>query len=175
MQDPDPVLLARARAGETDAFEDLVRAYQADVFRFSCFLTRDRDLAEEATQETFIRAFRFFGSFRRDARFSSWLLRIARNCCVDALRKQRRTSRDDLPLSAGSTGDAGVARAELDAALRSISPEHRQVFLLVEIFGLSYREVAEVLELEVGTVKSRMFRARKALCRALVDDEEQVR
>jgi RNA polymerase sigma-70 factor (ECF subfamily) len=175
VQDPDPRTLARARGGDTFAFEELVRAYQADVYRFAWHLTRDRTLAEDVTQDAFLRAFRFFGSYRGDSKFSSWLLRITRNCAMDALRRQRshlvRHEAEREPVRAMVDP---VARAELDAALRSVSAEHREPFLLIEVFGLSYLEAADVLGMRVGTVKSRMFRARKALCRALAvnDDEE---
>jgi RNA polymerase sigma-70 factor (ECF subfamily) len=170
MHDPDPRLLVRARSGDLSAFEELVRAYQAEVFRFAWHLTRDRTLAEDATQETFLRAFRFIGGFRGEQRFGSWLFAIARNCSFDALRPPRPLAIDGEPVGR-TTADAS-ARAELDAALRAISTEHREVFLLVEVFGLSYQETADVLRIAVGTAKSRMFRARQALCAAIAGDEE---
>jgi RNA polymerase sigma-70 factor (ECF subfamily) len=173
VQDPDPRTLARARLGELDAFEELVRAHQADVFRFTWYLTRDRDLAEEVTQETFLRAFRFIARFRGESKFSSWLMRIARNCAMDALRGRHRDEQHKETAEPSAVTDGGVARAELDAALAAISEDHRQVFLLVEILGLSYQEAADALQVNVGTVKSRMFRARQRLCRALEDDEVQ--
>jgi RNA polymerase sigma-70 factor (ECF subfamily) len=89
VQDPDPRVLARARAGDAAAFEELVRTYQADVFRFAWHLTRDRTAAEDVTQDAFLRAYRFLGSYRGDSKFSSWLLRITRNCAMDALRRQK--------------------------------------------------------------------------------------
>jgi RNA polymerase sigma-70 factor (ECF subfamily) len=176
VQDPDPRTLARARDGDLRAFEDLVRQFQADVFRFAWHLTRDRTMAEDVTQDAFLRAFRFFGSYRGDSRFGSWLFRIARNCAMDALRSQRTLAeRHERAQVAGSLADP-VARAELDAALRAVSEDHREPFLLIEVFGLSYREAADVLGVRVGTVKSRMHRARAALCRALaVEDEEEAR
>jgi RNA polymerase sigma-70 factor (ECF subfamily) len=167
-------VLARAREGDLDAFEDIVRLYQADVFRFAWHLMRDRTAAEDVTQDAFIRAFRFLRSYRGDSPFSSWMMRIVRNCAMDALRTQKRHAtrhEDDRP-RAGSVADP-VARAELDAALNTISAEHREPFLLIEVFGLSYAEAADVLGIRVGTVKSRMHRARAALCRALADDEEE--
>ena len=172
MQEPDPRTLARARQGDLAAFEELVRTYQAEVFRFARHLTRDRTAAEDVTQEAFLRAFRFIGGYRGETRFSSWLLRIARNCAIDAARKQHYpiVDQDARPERAGAIANA-VVRAELDAALASLGNEHRETFLLVEVLGLSHREVADVLGVRVGTVKSRMFRARQALCRAL-DDEE---
>jgi RNA polymerase sigma-70 factor (ECF subfamily) len=168
-------VLARAREGDLGAFEDIVRLYQADVFRFAWHLVRDRTTAEDVTQDAFIRTFRFLGSYRGDSPFSSWIMRIVRNCAMDSLRKQQSQAarhQDDDRLRAGSVADP-VARAELDAALRAITPDHREPFLLIEVFGLSYAEAADVLGVRVGTVKSRMHRARQALCRALADDEEE--
>ncbi len=148
--------------------------YQADVFRFAWHLTRDRVLAEDVTQDAFLRAFRFLRSYRGDSRFSSWLLRICRNCAMDSMRRQRSflSRHEREPEREGSVADP-IARAELDAALRSVSDEHREPFLLIEVFGLSYQETADVLGVRVGTVKSRMHRARAALCRALAEEDEE--
>lgn len=173
MHDPDPRVVARARRGDLDAFEQLVRECQPDVFRFVLYVTRDRSTAEDVTQETFLRAFRFIGGFRGGSRFSSWLLRIARNCAVDELRRPRREIAIDAGTeTVGRSYADPTARAELDAALASVSAEHRDSFLLAEVLGLSYQEVADVLGVRVGTVKSRMFRARQALSRALADEED---
>jgi RNA polymerase sigma-70 factor (ECF subfamily) len=172
VRDPDPRIVQRARRGDLLAFEELVREFQADAFRFAWHLTRHRQLAEDVTQEAFLRAFRFLRGFRGDRRFGSWLFSIVRNCAMDALRRQRQTP---VPLdertSVRSVADPS-ARAELDAALRAVSSDHRETFLLVEVFGLSYQETADVLGVAVGTVKSRMFRAREALCAAIADAEE---
>jgi RNA polymerase sigma-70 factor (ECF subfamily) len=168
MRDLDPRTLDRARSGDLQAFEELVRVYQAEVFRFAWHLTNDRSLAEDVTQETFLRTFRFMGGFRGEQRFGSWLFSIVRNCAMDALRRTRASLPEDVP--AGTVADAS-ARAELNAALRSVTAEHRETFLLVEVFGMSYQEAADVLGVAVGTVKSRMFRARQALCAAIADEE----
>lgn len=170
MQDPDPRTLVRARQGDLGAFEDLVRMYQADVWRFAYHFTRDRSLAEDVTQEAFLRAFRFLGSFRGDSKFTSWLFRIARNCAMDALRARKSTVTKEHPQPVGPT-DA-QARIELAAALSSVSREHREPFLLIEVFGLSYQEAADVLNVRVGTVKSRMHRARQAMMSALAVEED---
>ena len=173
MHDPDPRTLQRARSGDLPAFEELVRGYQAEIFRFALHLTHDHPLAEDVTQETFLRAFRFIRGYRGAQRFGSWLFAIARNCSMDALRKRGRIAA--LPeQDARTTPDASV-RAELDAALAAVSPDHREAFLLIEVFGLSYQEAADVLGVAVGTMKSRMFRARQALCRAIAGDEEAIR
>ena len=86
VNDPDPRTLERARRGDAGAFEDLVRAYQGDVWRFAYHFTRDRALADDVTQEAFLRAYRFLKGFRGDSRFTSWLFRIARNCAMDQIR-----------------------------------------------------------------------------------------
>jgi RNA polymerase sigma-70 factor (ECF subfamily) len=177
VHDPEPRTLARARRGDPAAFEDLVRSFQADVFGLALALTRDRAMAEDVTQETFLRAFRFLGGFRDGRRFAPWLLRICRNCAYDAIRRRppvvalpddgidARTQR--VTASAGGGLADAVARSELAAALRALTPDHRDAFLLIEVFGLTYGEAAEVLAIRVGTAKSRVFRARKALVAAL--------
>lgn len=172
MHDPDPRTLARAREGDVSAFEDLVRAYQADLWRFTYSYTRDRALAEDATQEAFIRAYRFLPSFRGDSRFTSWLFRIARNCALDIIRS--RKSQEDRALRAPDPigPPDPVTRLELQAALSAVSDDHREPFLLIEVFGLSYQEAADVLRVRVGTVKSRMHRARAAMMGALAVEED---
>jgi RNA polymerase sigma-70 factor (ECF subfamily) len=174
VQDPDPRVLARARAGDIGAFEALVREYQADVWRFAYHFTRDRQLAEDVTQESFLRAYRFLRTFRGDSKFTSWLFRIARNCAMDAIRRRAGQQSREHPLPLGPPDPE--ARAELHAALSSVSAEHREPFLLIEVFGLSYQEAADVLNIRVGTVKSRMHRARHAMMAALaLDDAEAER
>jgi RNA polymerase sigma-70 factor (ECF subfamily) len=173
MQDPDPRVLSRAKRGDLVAFEELVRDCQADVYRFALYLTRDHGIAEDVTQETFLRAFRFIHGFRGGTKFSSWLMRIARNCSMDALR--RRPS--DAALEEGPEPFARgladpIVRAALAAALASVPLEQRETFLLTEVLGLSYQEAGDVLGVRLGTVKSRMFRARQALCVALSDEDE---
>jgi RNA polymerase sigma-70 factor (ECF subfamily) len=172
VKDPDPRTIARARAGDLGAFEELVRSYQADVWRFACHFTRDRALAEDVTQEAFLRAFRFLSTFRGDAKFTSWLFRIARNCAMDAIRARsvQLDKAEREPARPGPTDPQ--ARLELQTALAAVSEEHREPFLLIEVFGLSYQEAADVLGVRVGTVKSRMHRARKAMMGALAVEED---
>ncbi|MGZ4155505.1 MAG: RNA polymerase sigma factor, partial [Actinomycetota bacterium] len=121
------------------------------------------------TQEAFIRAYRFLGSFRGDSKFTSWLFRIARNCAMDAIRSRKSFLSKDYQAPQGPSDPE--ARLELDAALSAVSNEHREPFLLIEVFGLSYQEAADVLNVRVGTVKSRMHRARHAMMAALAVDE----
>jgi len=171
VNDPDPRTLARAREGDLGAFEDLVRQYQGDVWRFAYHFTRDRTLADDVTQEAFLRAFRFLGGFRGDSRFTSWLFRIARNCAMDQLRARATNLERESRAPLGPTSDPQT-RVELHAALDAVTPEHREPFLLVEVFGLSYQEAADVLGVRVGTIKSRMHRARRVMMDALAVEED---
>ena len=171
MQEPDPRVLARAREGDLRAFEDLVRLYQADVWRFAYHLTGNRATAEDVTQEAFLRAFRFLRSFRGDSKFSSWLFRIVRNCGIDALKSRRSLDLRDYPQPPPATDPA--TRAEVWDAVRGLSREHLEPFLLIEVFGLSYQEAADVLQVRVGTVKSRMHRGRRVLIRGLSDQGDR--
>jgi RNA polymerase sigma-70 factor (ECF subfamily) len=168
VQEPDPRTLARAREGDLGAFEDLVRLYQADVWRFAYHLTANRATAEDVTQETFLRAFRFLRTYRGDAKFGSWLLRITRNCSMDALRRQRSVLSLEHPPPAAVSDPA--TRMEIWTALQGLSDDHRQPFLLIEVYGLSYQEAADVLDLRVGTIKSRMHRARAILISELSEE-----
>jgi len=170
VNDPDPRTLTRAREGDLGAFEDLVRQYQGDVWRFAYHFTRDRSLADDVTQEAFLRAFRFLRGFRGDSKFTSWLFRIARNCAMDQIKARNVYVERVTPIAA-TTADP-QARVELHAALDAVSADYREPFLLVEVFGLSYQETADVLGVRVGTIKSRMHRARRAMMAALEVEEE---
>jgi RNA polymerase sigma-70 factor (ECF subfamily) len=168
MQEPDPDLIRRARDGDVDAFEDLVRAYQADAWRFARSLTRDAHLADDVTQDAFLRAFRFVRSFRGDSKFSSWLFAIVRNCAMDSMKKAGRPTVEEPP---GSSPDH-QARVEIQMAIDALKERLREPFLLVEVFGMTYADAAVVLQTKVGTVKSRVFRARQVLIASLADEDE---
>lgn len=172
MQEPDPKTIHMAAAGDVDAFSEIVRTTQPDVWRFLRHLVHDGDLAADLTQDTYVAVYRSLGSFRGDSLFRTWLLRIARNMAID---EHRRTSRrpaasefDDEALETYSTRMSSTepnpaTAVEITAAMGSLSEPHRSAFVLVEVFGLRYREVAEVLDVPEGTVKSRVFHARSQL------------
>ncbi len=159
MQEPDPSVLRRAQRGDLDAFEDLVRSSQADAWRFARSLTRDAHLADDVTQDAFVRAFRFLPSFRGDSKFSSWLLQIVRNCAVDAMRKAARPVLDAPPSAVSDQ----QSRAEISMAIDALPDKLREPFLLIEVFGLPYADASVVLRTKVGTLKSRVHRARAQL------------
>lgn len=165
MQEPDPATLRAAASGDHAAFADLVRLYQPQVWRFLQRFLGDRQLAEDVAQEAFIRVYRSLDSFRYQSKFSTWVFQIARNAAVDAIRKQQRSLRlidrsRQLLRDQPASPELGV---EIDAALAELSTDHREAFLMVELLGFTYRDAAAVLSVPEGTVKSRVFHARKAL------------
>lgn len=161
-----------AQRGDGKAFSELVARYQDRIYRFLLRLTRSPEDAAELTQDTFLRAYQGLARWRPDAQFKTWLFRIARNIAFDRLRRDKvvefvELEEDaDLPDTAGGP-DAIVETAQryrvLEAALACLAAEHREVLLLREIEDMSYEHIAAVLDLNVGTVKSRIARARAAL------------
>jgi RNA polymerase sigma-70 factor (ECF subfamily) len=165
MQDPDPQLIRAAAAGDVPAFADLVRQVQGHVWRFLLHLVGDADLAADLTQDTLVKAYRALDGFRFESSFSTWLFRIARNCATDHFRRSARQVRlvtQVAETTRSHTPDASSA-VEVKAAVAALPPHLREVFVLVEVFGLRYREAAAVLDIPDGTVKSRMFNARRSL------------
>ncbi len=166
----EDALVARLRQGDHRAFEELVIAYQHRVFGVALRMLGSRAEAEEIAQETFLRAHRALPEFRGDARLHTWLYAIASRLCLNRLASaDRRLVRgDDEALAAASADEPSAAarmeRAELDAAVReaiaALPEERRIVVVLRDLEGLSYEEIGDVLELEPGTVRSRLHRAR---------------
>ena len=182
--------LERLRAGDSLAFNRLVEERHGDIYALLYRLTEDPEEARDLTQETFLQAFRHLASFRGDADLRTWLYRIAVNQARNRWRWWKRRRRDrtvsldapvsdnqETPLSAGLAGDEGrdpgrqaLAREReraLHAALKSLSRPYREVIVLRDIEGLSYEEVAATLDMNVGTVKSRLNRGRTELRRRL--------
>ena len=174
----DKHILARARSGELDAFEELVRQYEKRVYAVALRSSGSPEDAADITQEVFLRAWRSIESFRGDSGFSTWLFRITMNLCVDHARHKNaqpqtqplvvgeedaeRPIPDTAPTPEEHLENSELGR-ELAAALDEVSEEHRRIVLLRDVSGLSYTEIAEVLEISEGTVKSRLSRARIAL------------
>ena len=168
----------KARRGDQEAFAHLVRLYEKRVLALSTRMCRNREDAAEAAQEAFLAAWQGLPFFRGESQFSTWLYRLASNACVDLLRREgrRRASAGpslddeelnlDVPDPAPSPQDAAERqelREEIERGLSALSPEHREVLILREIHQLRYDEIADSLSLDVGTVKSRISRARKQL------------
>ena len=171
MREPEPQMVGRARRGDIAAFEELVRACQADVYRLALHLVRNPTVAEDVTQEAFLHAYRSLRSFRGQSKFSTWLYRITRNCAVDAIRRSARQRRLAQEVSPPAPVPDSSLRAAISGAIDSLPTELREAFVLIEVFGLSYQETAAVLGVIPGTLKSRMHRTRRLLMEALGEEE----
>ena len=166
----DAALVARLRAGDGPAFEELVTVYQHQVFGIALRMLGNHAEAEEIAQETFLRAHRALGEFRGEARLGTWLYAIASRLCLNRLGSGRRRHErsDEMALAQAPAEDADAAgaleRDELQAALReavaALPEDRRIVVVLRDLEGLSYEDVAEILGLPLNTVRSRLHRAR---------------
>ena len=181
------MIVRKVLQGDVNAFEKLVTEYEKGVYAIALRMTGNPEDASDMTQEAFIKAYNSLQSFRGDSKFSVWLYRIASNVCLDFLRSRSRKPTVSLSVEddEGEETQLDVAdesqspelllersltRDAVQRGLQALAPDYRQILLLREIQGLSYKEIADVLRIEVGTVKSRIFRARKRLCAFLVED-----
>lgn len=179
MEEPDPQIVAAARSGDLDAFATLIRRYQPDVLRFIGHLARDPTNAEDIAQETFVRVFRSLHRYRGESRFTTWLFSIARNCAIDEARRGGRRRRlehhiaeQDVPEMFETSASSAI---EVREALALLPLELLEPVVMVDAFGLSYREVAGIVGIAEGTVKSRIHRARQQLIALLGDEVEESR
>lgn len=181
--DSDALLVERTVAGDQKAFELLVIKYQRRIQRLIGRMVRDVDLVEDISQETFIRAYRALAQFRGEAQFYTWLYRIAINTAKKALMDLKRnptvsenayksddddeTSRIENELTSSETPEAVLASKEIaeiiNTAMQALPEELREAITLREIEGLSYEEISEAMNCPIGTVRSRIFRAREAI------------
>ena len=169
MDEPDPQILRSAQKGDQRAFEAIVRAYQADVWRLCFHLLGERNMADDVAQDALVRVYRFLPRYRGDSKFSTWLFSLVRNCCLDELRrtKRRRSVKEKVEAQPPvARGDPQVA-IEVRDALALLPLELREPLVMIDMFGESYRETAGVLGLPEGTVKSRVHRARALLIESL--------
>jgi RNA polymerase sigma-70 factor (ECF subfamily) len=197
--DVDAALIERVKLGDVRAFEMLVVKYQRRVERLIGRMVRDVDLVPDIAQETFIRAYRALPNFRGDSAFYTWLYRIAVNTAKKALVELKRdlllvesarplreddseTSGPQNEPSHGESPDVLLAAKEVavavNAAMEELSAELRQAITLREIDGLSYEDIAEIMNCPIGTVRSRIFRAREAIAlklRPLLETRQGVR
>lgn len=174
-------LIKRCQDGEIEAFEKLISSYQKKVYNIAYRYVGNREEAEDLAQEAFIKVFRSIKSFRGEAAFSTWLYHIVSNVCRDALRKNSRRMEDSLDCAV--TTEKGELQREvadwsmspepiyenqelgefIQALINQLTPEYKTVIIMREIQEMSYEEIAEELNCSLGTVKSRLSRARKAL------------
>jgi RNA polymerase sigma-70 factor (ECF subfamily) len=170
----EKVWIREAVAGDHEAFTRLVEAYQIPVYNLAYRMLGDAREAEDAAQETFLRAYTRLTTYQRDKKFSSWLLAIASHHCIDRLRRRRFTwlSLDELPFLEQAASEwnqpeeAAVRQEERDEVrkmLDQLPPQYRAAVILRYWYDLSYREIAEVMETTESAIKSRLYRARESL------------
>ena len=179
-------LVARAKAGDDEAFAQLMRANEKRIYNRTLRMTGNPEDAMDLAQEAFLNAWRGLKFFQGDSAFSTWVYRLASNACIDHLRRKKRRQDISAPMPTDEEDDSQpdipddrfrpdreLERRELRRAviqgLKQLSDEHRQVLVMRELNGLSYQEIADVLDLEAGTVKSRIARARNSLRKILVE------
>lgn len=183
MRDEDQGLVERCRAGDLAAFEVLVEKYKRRAYRLAYQVLRDQEEALDVAQEAFIKAYQSLPRFRGQSAFYTWLFRIIMNLAMDRHRqraaRQRSFGAEEVPpeewerlAPAGGPGPEDEAwsaerRRRIEAALEALPPHHRSIIILSDIEGLSYREIASVLEIPLGTVMSRLHNARKRLRQVL--------
>lgn len=177
----DEFTLRRAQKGDAQAFEQLVTPHEQMLWRVCYHYTHHQEDAADCLQEAMLKAWRAIGSYRGECALSSWLYRIASTVCLDFLRRQKRLppteSADELaedgfaPVDNSPTPDEAILKAEsaqdIRAAIDSLPGDMRTVIILYALQGLGYEEIAEVMKTSVGTVKSRLNRARQKIARFL--------
>lgn len=180
-------LVRRAQSGDLEAFEALVRAHEKSVYNLALRMTGQPQDAEDMAQEAFLKLWRALPDFRWECKFSVWLYRIVSNVCLDWLRRQSRRQTVSLSVEDGDGEETELeipderlsperllerklTREAVQRGLEQLPEEQRQILLLRELRALSYEEIGAVLSLEPGTVKSRLFRARKRLADWLLRD-----
>lgn len=180
-------LVIRAKAGDSEAFGRLLEENQDRVYSLALRMVNNPEDAADLTQEAFLSAWRGLESFHGEAAFSTWLYRLTSNLCIDFLRREKRKraagpvfylddTEEEVPLELPDYGaephrklEQTEVRQQIAQGMAALSPEHRQILSLREISGLSYQEIADILAVEEGTVKSRIARARTALRKKLLE------
>jgi RNA polymerase sigma-70 factor (ECF subfamily) len=177
----EDVWLEEARLGDKAAFGNLIEAYQTPVFNLAYRMLGNAGEAEEAAQEAFIRAYTRLNSYNPEYKFSSWMLSITSNYCIDLIRKRRMqllSIDEPLPPHPALMSEQGMGpeaqavvqeqQAMVQQMMDSLAPEYRQAVALRYWYDFSYEEIAELMDTTVSAVKSRLFRARKQLAEAYV-------
>ena len=186
----DQEVVALAKAGKEAAYRELLRRYERPVFSLIFRMVRDRSLAEDLAQETFVKVLNALASYRPEYKFSSWIFKIANNAAIDQLRRReldtlsldgspdartpdeveatalQATDRAESPLEELESRETGAA---IEQAIGRLRPEYRTCILLRHVEGRSYEEIADVMDLPLGTVKTYSHRARLELREYLAD------
>ena len=186
-REEEAVLVQRIQAGDETAFAEMMEAYQTQMYNLALRTVGNPEDAADMTQEAFLRAYRAMGSFRGESKLSVWLYRLTTNVCIDFLRSKGRKptvsltmeNEDEEPQELDVADERfdpveefqrKELRRSVQRGLQALPEDSRVILILRELEGLSYAEIGERLQLEEGTVKSRLFRARKKLCEFLRQD-----
>jgi RNA polymerase sigma-70 factor (ECF subfamily) len=174
---PDPAVLRKAQKGDERAFALILRAYETPIYNYVLRMVNDRSLAEDLTQEVFVRVFQGLPRFSLRCKFTTWLFQVAKNRVLDELRARERRPQTSVTLEdapALEVLDQPVERLEtIDAlwrAVNDLNPDLKMALLLRDVVGMPYNEIADSLEITLATVKWRIFKAREEVATALERD-----
>ncbi|WP_379160870.1 RNA polymerase sigma factor [Paenibacillus sp. sgz5001063] len=165
-----------ARGGDQEAFAELVRRYKGHVYRYAVGMLTNRMDAEDVSQEAFVKAFYSLPGLDNEYAFSSWMMTIVSNLCKDRLKKNNKEQefRDEPNERIEDSGISDpVAKLSVEESLGRLSVDHREVILLHDVQGYKYEEIASLLDVPIGTVKSRLFAARMSLRRELAEEDQE--
>lgn len=183
-------LIKKCTQGDIDAFEELIVKYEKTTYNIALRMLRNKDDAMDISQEAFIKVFKSIKTFNFESSFSTWLYRIVTNTCLDFLRKNSNTSlsidspintedgeiQRDIPDISNNTEEIfekQLTKELVHRAINKLDENHKTVIILRDIEGFSYEEVAQILDCSLGTVKSRISRARNSLKNIIIKEEEQ--
>jgi RNA polymerase sigma-70 factor (ECF subfamily) len=180
----DQLLIKRAQDGDIDAFEDLIRAYEKKIYSIAYNMMNSREDAQDVTQETVLKIFRSLSMFNGKSTFSAWIYKVTTNTCLDELRKRKHTllSIEKMSEDGVQFRDDAYTSEELltqkllgqriSAEIDTLSPDYKLMIVLRDVQGMSYQQIAEITGISIGTVKSRINRARRQLREKLEDCRE---
>ncbi|HZK28140.1 MAG TPA: sigma-70 family RNA polymerase sigma factor [Thermoclostridium sp.] len=190
MDDTEKKLIELSVGGDIEAFETLIQSHQKKVYNIALRMTKNPDDAQELSQDAFVRAFTSISKFRGDSKFSTWMYRITVNVCTDFLRKRNKTislsieqgaavGEDERPLQIEEDGPGPSELSEkkqlkelVRDAMDSLSDEHREVLVLRDLMDMPYKDIANTLNVNEGTIKSRINRARENLKKIITQRQE---
>ena len=177
LEQPDPDVLRRAQRGDERAFEVILRAYETPIFNYVYRIVGDRSLAEDLTQEVFVRVFQALQRFSLRCKFTTWLFQVTKNRVLDELRAKERRPQGTCTIEDAphlEVVDQPIERLEtiehVWLAVRELNPDLKMALLLRDVAGLPYNEIADALEITLATVKWRIFKAREEVQVALARD-----
>ncbi|WP_410513590.1 RNA polymerase sigma factor [Paenibacillus sp. BR2-3] len=168
-------IIHEAKRGNQEAFAELVSRYKGHVYRYAVGMLNDRMDAEDVAQEAFVKAFYSLSSLNNEYAFTSWLIRIVSNLCKDRLKKRIKEQgcrEEPNERAADQSLSDPLEKLSIEECLSKLSIDHREVLLLHDVQGYRYEEIAEMVDVPLGTVKSRLFAARMALRKELIKEDQ---